>query len=190
MGGRVDRDGRGDVARGEQLLSDEAAEGMSDHDGLGLVLTAGVDDLHIVVDDVLDSDVVEGVGVVTRLGDGVAITGPARGGRYRIPAFGEQVQPRLPGGGVDPQTVDEDDGIEFGAHKSLRGLQGGDIATVDAEVGTGDVGRAVTGEEEREVGDFLRGGEASGGRTGDHGVDDLVGGGPPLAAANCAAIPP
>lgn len=59
MGGRVDRDGRGDVARGEQLLSDEAAEGMSDHDGLGLVLTAGVDDLHIVVDDVLDSDVVE-----------------------------------------------------------------------------------------------------------------------------------
>ena len=38
----------------------------------------------------------------------------------------------------------------------------GDQAAVDREVGPGDVGRAVAGQEENEVGDLVRAGEAPG----------------------------
>jgi hypothetical protein len=45
---------------------------VTDDDGLGFVFAAGgVDQLGVVVDDLADSDVVEGIGVLARGGDGV-----------------------------------------------------------------------------------------------------------------------
>ena len=92
----VDRDGgRGQVLT-EQLLGDEAAEGVSDDDRWRL---EPVDDVGVVADGVVDPDVGDVLGVRPRLGHGVGFMGPAGCDRV-VAGIAEQLLPRLPAGCV------------------------------------------------------------------------------------------
>jgi hypothetical protein len=98
--------GRNDSV-GQEFLGDQTAEGMPHDDGLDL---GGADELGIVIDHLRDAHVVEGIWVVPGGGHSGAVAGPARGGGAVAAAF-EQLDPGRPGGGMNPQAVDEDDGV-------------------------------------------------------------------------------
>ena len=95
----------------------------------------------------------------------VAISGPAE----RMPS---DSHPRLAGVGAQRRRP--------GCRTARRrqepdgNSEGGDVATVDTNVRAGDVRCVAAGEEQHEVGDLHRCGEAAGCRTCDHRADHIV----------------
>src|SRR5207247_10033446 len=90
----------------QQALYHQATERVADDDGLCLELA---DDLGVVLDHVVDAVFGDPLRVLPGLLDGVLITGPAGRGRL-VAGLPEPFDPRAPRVGVEPQTVDEDDG--------------------------------------------------------------------------------
>ncbi|CAG6397802.1 hypothetical protein SCOCK_60135 [Actinacidiphila cocklensis] len=108
--GGVDRHGGRGQVLAEQLLGDHAAEGVADQDRQRVHAS---DDRRVVLDDVVDAVVGDALRVLPRVLDAVGVAGPARRGRV-VALLAEEVDPRLPGGAVQPQAVDEEDGDRAG----------------------------------------------------------------------------
>src|ERR1035441_3087043 len=116
----VDRDRRRGRILGQQLLRDEAAERVADHDRPG---RQGADDVEVAAGDVVDAFVCDGGRVLPRVVRAGRVAGPA--GRCRVVAGrAVQLDPGLPGVGVDPQAVDEDDGDGWCGHVLLQKQSG------------------------------------------------------------------
>src|SRR5262249_35385305 len=103
----VDRGGGGAPALAEQFLGDHAAEGVPDHDRGGWET---IDDGGEVIGDVVDALVADSVRIGPRELDGVAVARPS-GRQRRIAGIAEELFPRTPRRGVDPQPVDEDNWV-------------------------------------------------------------------------------
>jgi hypothetical protein len=114
---RRDGDARSCEAPALEPLGDQAAEGVADdHGGRGEL----GDDLRVVIGHGADAAVGDVLGVSPDLGGGRSVTGPA--GRDRLETTsGEHLEPWRPARGVQPQTVDEDDGRTDGiSHGGLH----------------------------------------------------------------------
>src|SRR3978361_13210 len=70
----------------------------------------GADELGVMVDHLRNAHVVEGIWVLPGGGHGGTIARPSWG-RCTVTAAFEQLNPGRPGRGMDPQAVDEDDGV-------------------------------------------------------------------------------
>lgn len=90
---------------GQQLLRDQAAEGVADDDGLG---AEPVDHAQIARGDVVDAVVADGGRVLPGLGHGGGVTRPSRGDRV-VAGLPVEIRPVPPGIRVDPEPMDEDD---------------------------------------------------------------------------------
>jgi hypothetical protein len=74
-----------------------------------------LDDLRVVAGDLIDTAVGQCVRVRAGRFDGVRVAGPA-GRDWLVAGIAEQLYPGCPLSGVEPQTVDEDDGSPVGGH--------------------------------------------------------------------------
>ncbi len=110
----VDADRRGPVVLAEQLLGNHPAERMADQDRLGVHV---VEQLAVVRGDLFDPEIGDGIGILARRLHRGGVTGPARSRRV-IAALVEVLDPRIPGRGVQPQSMDEDDGHRRSTHTS------------------------------------------------------------------------
>src|ERR1039458_8233761 len=105
-GGRVDRHARGGQVLPEQPLHDEDAEGVPDDDGRR---AQPPDDPGVVLDHVVDALPGDLLRLAPGLLDGVGGARPA-GCDRRVPRLLEELDPRAPRCGVQPQAVHEDNG--------------------------------------------------------------------------------
>src|ERR1022692_2420776 len=84
---------------------------------------AGADDVEVAAGDVVDALARDGDRVLAAVVRAGRVAGPA--GRHRVVAGrAVQLDPGLPGVGVDPQAVDEDDGDGWCSHGLLQGQSG------------------------------------------------------------------
>jgi hypothetical protein len=112
---RVDGHGGLPDALAEQFLDDQPAERVTDEHRR---LVERGDGLGEVPGDVVDTAVGHRLRVFPGTLHRVRLTGPA-GGQRAIAVGGEQLLPGPPGGGVQPQTVNEDDGGAVVRHRKL-----------------------------------------------------------------------
>ena len=99
----IDADGGGSVVLPQQLLGDHPAERVADQDRLAI---HAIEQLPVVRGDVFDPHVGHRIGVGARGLDGLTVTRPA-GSRRVVAALGEVLDPGIPGRGMEPKTMDE-----------------------------------------------------------------------------------
>src|SRR5437879_5381372 len=96
----------------QQLLRDETAERVPDDDGLRGKFA---DDRGVMLDDVVDAHVGQALRMCVGFGDRRRLTRPPGGGGV-VARGAEQLDPGLPGIGMEPQAMDEDYGGAGGGH--------------------------------------------------------------------------
>ena len=114
--GGVDGNRRCAAALTEQLLGEQATEGVADEDG---ICAEPADDAAVVVHDVVDALVGEGFGVRPGRLHGVGFVWPPWR-RCLVAGAAEEVLPCCPRGGVEPEAVDEHDRMGLRCHFEPR----------------------------------------------------------------------
>jgi hypothetical protein len=109
---RIDGDSADPHALPDQLLGDQASEGVTDGNRIGL---EGMDDLRVVGGDVIDAGVCDEPRLASLLLDGNWLAGPSWGDGF-VSGLVKKLDPGGPALGVQPHSMNEDDGPTSCSH--------------------------------------------------------------------------